>query len=209
MIDINRSAFLLPTKTFRRMTILLTIHHSPDTSQHKIAQKTNLSSAMVNSYIRKLTAEGIVTVSSRNNRDCNYQLTELGKEELTTLLMGYSAEIVQFYAQAKNEISTRIAALINGTRRVRLVLYGASETCELVMRALDNFPQVEVAAIVDSVPQKQGEAFNGFIVQKPESIPQLQPDCVLITSYAKQDEIYNATKHLETSGIKVRRLTTV
>lgn len=209
MININRSAFLLPTKIFRRLTILLTIYHSPRISQHKIAQETNLSSSMVNSYIRQLAADGIVTVSSRNNRDCDYQLTPTGKEELTSLLMGYSAEIVQFYAQTKNEISNRIASLINGKQQARLVLYGASETCELVMRALENFPQVEVVAIVDSVPRKQGESFNGFTVKNPEEIAAIKPDCVLITSYAKQDEIYNATKHLEKAGIKIQRLTAV
>lgn len=209
MINIDRSTFLLPTKAFRRLTILLTIHHSPSISQHKIAQETNLSGAMVNSYIRQLTAENIVTVTSRNNRDCNYQLTTQGKDELTSLLMGYSAEIVQFYAQTKNEISERIAALINGKKQTRFILYGASETCELVLRALENFPQVKVVAIVDSVLQKQGESFNGFTIKNPEEIAAIKPDCVLITSYAKQDEIYNSTKHLEKAGIKIRRLTTV
>lgn len=209
MINIDRSQFLLPTKAFRRLTILLTIHHSPSISQHKIAQETNLSSSMVNSYIKQLTGSGTVTVSSRNNRDCNYRLTRKGRVELTALLMGYSAEIVQFYAQTKNEISKRIAALVNGKMQSRFVLYGASETCELVMRALENFPQVEIAAIVDSVSQRQGEDFNGFTVQNPETIAALKPDCVLITSYAKQDEIYDATKHLEQEGIKVQRLATV
>lgn len=209
MINIDRSAFLLPTKAFRRLTILLTIHHSPSISQHKIAQETNLSSSMVNNYIKQLTTHGLVSVSSRNNRDCNYQLTKEGKNELTSLLMGYSAEIVQFYAQTKNEISNRIAALLTGKKQLRFVLYGASETCELVMRALENFPQVTIAAIVDSLPHKQGEAFNGFTVQKPDAIAAIKPDCVLITSYAKQDEIYDATKHLEKNGITVQRLATV
>lgn len=209
MINIDRSAFLLPTKAFRRLTILLTIHHSPSISQHKIAQETDLSSSMVNSYIKQLTSGGFIKVSSRNNRDCNYQLTAEGKNELTSLLMSYSAEIVQFYAQAKNEISKRIAALLNGRKQLRFVLYGASETCELAMRALENFPEVEIAAIVDSLPDKQGQLFNGFTVQQPNAIAAINPDCVLITSYAKQDEIYDATKHHEKNGITVQRLTTV
>jgi len=209
MISIDRSAFLLPTKAFRQLTILLAIHHSPQISQHKIAQETNLSSSMVNSYIRQLTEDGEIKVSSRNNRDRNYQLTGKGKAALNGLLMDYSAEIVQFYSQAKNEISKRIAALINGRKQTRVVLYGASETCELVMRALENFPQVEVAAIVDGVSGKQGQLFNGFTVQKPDVIPSIKPDFLLITSYAKQDEIYHAAKHLEKHGIKIQRLTTV
>ena len=209
MINIDRSEFLLPTKVFRRLTILLTINASSSISQHKIAHETNLSSSMVNSYIKKFAADGMLKVSSRNNRDCNYQLTGKGRDDMTSLLMSYSAEIVQFYSQTKNEISKRIASLINGKKKSRFVLYGASETCELVMRALENFPQVEVAAIVDSVAEKQGESFNGFTVQNPEAIETIRPDCVLITSYAKQDEIYESTKHLERNGIKIQRLTTV
>ncbi len=209
MISIDHSQFLLPTKAFRRLTILLTIHYSSSISQHKIAKETGLSSSMVNSYIKELTRAELIKISNRNNRDCNYQLTQQGKDELTSLLMEYSAEIVQFYAQTKNELSKRIAAILNGSRKTRIVLFGASETCELVMRAMDNFPQAKVAAIVDSVPEKQGSAFHGFTVMRPEEIEDIKPDCVLITSYAKQDEIYDSTRHLEKVGIKIQRLTTV
>lgn len=209
MISIDRSAFLLPTKSFRRLTILLTLNHSPKVSQHKIAQETNLSSAMVNSYIRKLVDQGLIKISNLNNRDCTYQLTAAGKKELTRLLMEYSAEIVQFYAQTKNELSERVAMLLNGEGRTRVVLYGASETCELVLRAMENFPQATVAAIVDSLPEKHNTLFHGFTIKKPEDIATIKPDWVLITSYAKQDEIYEATKHLEKEGITIQRLATV
>lgn len=209
MISIDRSAFLLPTKAFRRLTILLTLNHSPRISQHKIAQETKLSSAMVNSYIRELVANGLIKISNRNNRDCNYQLTIAGKKELTRLLMEYSAEIVQFYAQTKNELSARVAMLLNGGEETRIVLYGASETCELVLRAMENFPQATVAGIVDSLPEKHNTLFHGFTIRKPKDIAALKPDWVLITSYAKQDEIYKATKHLEKKGILIHRLATV
>ena len=164
---------------------------------------------MVNSYMKELTDDGLITISNRNNRDCNYHLTGSGKETLNSLLMAYSSEIVQFYAQTKNEISKCIAALINGNQQPSFVLYGASETCELVLRALENFPQITVSAIVDSLPQKQNTLFNGFTIRNPEEIEALRPGCVLITSYAKQEEIFLSIQHLEASGIKIQRLTTI
>jgi FlaA1/EpsC-like NDP-sugar epimerase len=209
MISIDRSDFLLPTKSFRRLTILLTINHSPRISQHKIAQETHLSSSMVNSYIKELVARRLIKISNLNNRDCDYQLTAAGTKELTRLLMEYSAEIVRFYAQTKNELSKRVAVLLNGSADTRIVLYGASETCELVLRAMENFPQATVAGIVDSLPEKHNTLFHGFRVRKPEEIAAIKPDWVLITSYAKQDEIYEATKHLEKEGITIQRLATV
>lgn len=161
---------------------------------------------MVNNYIKQLSACGSLTITNRNNRDCDYQLTRQGQQELNSLLMDYSAEIVQFYAQTRSEISKRLKKFFSRKRQISIVLFGASDTCELVMRALGDFPQANIVGIVDSNPSKHGVSFNGIPIRSPEIIESIHPDYVLITSYAKQDEIYEATKHFLEKGIKIKRL---
>ncbi len=204
-----RLSFLTPTRKFRILSILLTVYHHPAVSQHKIARSTSLSSAMVNTYIKELATGGLITLTSRNNRDLNYSLTASGKESLAALLADYSAEIVQLYTQAKNEIVQRLAAFLKPGQKTRLILFGASETCELVLRALENFPQAEVVGVVDSNTAKQNTVFHGHLISAPQRIRELAPDSVIITSFAKQDEIFDSIRSLENEGIAIQKLATI
>ena len=191
------------------MSILSTIHHHPHASQHKIASQTNLSSAMVNNYIRTLSQQGLINKESRNQRDFNYFLSKTGKKELMSLLTDYSAEIVQFYSGAKREISPRLAEILNGSSDARVVLHGASDTCEIVLQALLDFPETQMVGIVDSEPEKQGQILRGHTILAPDAILGSNANMVIITSFAKQNEIYESIAHLEQHGIKIHKLTTI
>jgi predicted transcriptional regulator len=206
MIKIDRSSFLLPTKAFRRLSILLSVHHTPDLSQHKIAEKNSLSSSMVNKYIKELVSFGYIKISNRNNRDVSYQLTKNGREQMLKMLIEYSAEIVQLYSQTKNEIISRVESIIVGKSIVRVVLFGASETCELVIQALKTFPEAKIVGIVDSDPAKHNTVFNDYVIISPEAVTALNPDYVIITSFARQDEIFKAGEQFMEQGIKMLKL---
>lgn len=209
MATTPKTIFLTPTKEFRRLSILSAILNHPEASQHKIAIKTNLSSAMVNSYINSLVKQGLVETKRRNQRDFSYYLTDTGKDALILLLGSYSAEIVQFYGGAKNEISRRLNGILNGSKNTRIVLYGASDTCELVLQTLLDFPDIQVVGIVDGEATKQNHTLRGHAILAPKNITACKPDMVIITSFAKQDEIYQNIAYLEEKGIKIRRLTTI
>jgi len=209
MTNTPKTIFLTPTKEFRRLSILSAVHHHPHVSQHKIAAQTNLSSAMVNSYIKTLTDQGFITTKNRNQRDFNYFLTKTGEELLSSLLMRYSAEIVQFYSGAKREIRQRLSGILNRSPGTKVVLYGASDTCEIVLQTLLDFPDAEVVGIVDGELEKQGRTLRDHTVLAPDAILGCNANLVLITSFAKQDEIYKDIVHLEKDGIKIRRLTTI
>ena len=209
MENLSTLQFLIPTKEFRKLHILLTIHKHPHSSQHKIASLVDLSSAMVNSYVKELAAQGYLELSNRNRRDLNYFLTPAGGEKLTSLVMGYSAEIVQLYSGAKREICQRLNEILNEKKHTDIVLYGASDTCELVLQSLHHFPDAHVVGIVDGMAEKQNKSMRNHKVLAPTAIPTFKPDMVIITSFAKQDEIYDHIAHLEKEGIKIRKLTTI
>lgn len=209
MISLTEPTFLNPTKTFRRLSVLLAIHQQSTPSQHKIAKETRLSSSMVNAYIKTLVKDGFITISNRNNRDYNYTITETGNMELMALLLGYSAEIVQLFSQSKKEISRRLAPFFHGKISQKIILFGAAETCEIVMQALEKFPQARVIGVADSDPSRQHSFFHNYLVIPPEAITSLAPDYIIITSFAKQDEIYQGIKDLEEKRIKILKLTSL
>lgn len=207
MIEPFNSRFISPTKDFRRLSVLFAINESPENSQNDIGEKTNLSSSMVNNYIKDFKQESLITVTGATNRTQNYFLTDKGRAVLSELLMGYSAEIVQLYSTVKHEISQILGGFYDeGIRTV--VLFGAAETAEIVHAAIKATDLV-VIGIVDSSREKQGKPFNGLTIRKPEDIRRIRPDGVIITSFARQEEIYHDVLKLVDDRIKIKKLSTL
>jgi DNA-binding MarR family transcriptional regulator len=207
MIEPFNAKFLMPSKKFRRLSVLMAIHESPRISQHKIARLAHLSSSMVNNYIKELQGRGLITVKGNTNRSRRYHLTSSGRDLLTSSLLSYSSEIIRLYSGAKSELAKRLCGMYEeGIRNV--VLFGAAETAEVVLAAIKETP-LNVAAVVDSDPVKQGEIFSGLIVQKPEALRQIWADAVVITSFGRQEEIHYCLQQLVGEGIRVVKLSDV
>jgi DNA-binding MarR family transcriptional regulator len=204
MIRLIESTFHTPAIKLRRLSVLMVIHDSPRLSQHKIAQLTDLSSSMVNNYMKKLQKEDLVKASGKTNRTQRYHLTLAGQKELFGLLLDYSAEIIQLYSAAKKQVADRLHRFHSEGIR-SLALFGAAETAEVVHAALKDTPLV-VKGIVDSNIGKQGSRFNGFVVQSPDSLKSMNADAVLITSFARQEEIYGCIQEVLGQQAQVKRL---
>ncbi|MFC1822691.1 winged helix-turn-helix transcriptional regulator [Thermodesulfobacteriota bacterium] len=204
MIQLTDAKFLTPTKRSRRLSIMLAIHNEPRLSQHKIGQIAQLSSSMVNNYIKEFLNEGIITVSGNTNRTQSYHLTSVGQKELMTLLLAQYTEIIQFYGVTKREVAKRLTHLhVEGIREV--ALFGAAETAEVVHTAINDTP-LKVTAIVDSDPDKQGKALNGFTVLAPQELKKIDADAIVITSFAKQEEIFAEIRELVGEKVRVKKL---
>ncbi len=162
---------------------------------------------MVNNYIKCLKAEGIIRVAGKTNRTLSYHLTQDGQNELRESLLAYSSEIVQLYSAVKCEIAQIMDGFYQEGIRT-LVLFGVAETAEVVFAALRNSPLI-VIGVIDSDSTKQGQPFNGLIVQAPQKLEEINPDAVLVTSFGKQDEIYACIQDLVGNKIKTKKLTDV
>ena len=207
MIEPFNSKYLLPTKEFRCLSVLFAINESSENSQSVIGGMTNLSSSMVNNYIKCFKKDDLITVTGKTNRTQNYFLTDKGRKVLTKSLLGYSAEIVQLYSAVKKEISYILSGFYeDGVRTV--VLFGAAETAEIVHSAIKDTDLV-VIGVVDNSEDKQGKLFNGQKIRKPEDIRKINPDAVVITSFARQEEIYTYLENLVGDTIKIKKLSTL
>jgi len=204
MIEPFCSKFLSPTTKYRRFSILLAIQHTPDTSQHKIARMTHLSSSMVNNYMKVFQREGLIAVTGRTNRTQRYHLTAAGRTALMAASLAYSSEIIQLYGGAKRHLVDRLnRAYDDGVRKV--ALFGAADTAEVVFAAIKQTP-MRVAGVVDSDPGKQGRLFNGLVIEAPEALAGRALDAVIITSFGRQQEIYECAERLLNNETKVLRL---
>jgi DNA-binding MarR family transcriptional regulator len=204
MIRSLHSEFLSPTKKSRRLSVLLAIHDAPESSQHTIGKNTRMSSSMVNNYIKQLKGEGLITISGDTNRTQSYHLTADGQQMLRGSLLHYSADIVQLYGSVKREIAKILSGFYEeGVRTV--VLFGAAETAEVVHLAIKKTHLV-VIGVVDSDAKKHGKPFNGLLIQSPEEVRRIQPDAVIITSFARQEEIHKYLKKRVGKKIKIKKL---
>ena len=204
MIKPLHSRFLSPTKKLRRLSVLLAIHDAPESSQHAIGRNTGLSSSMVNNYIKNFRHEGLITVAGKTNRTHSYHLTESGQAAVRKSLLLYSTDIVQLYGTVKREI----AKILNGyyEEGIRtIVLFGAAETAEMVHSSIKE-TQLIMIGVVDSDRTKHGKPFNGLIIQPPEQLERIQPDAVIITSFARQEEIHGYVKNLVGKAAKIKKL---
>ncbi|HIJ54523.1 MAG TPA: MarR family transcriptional regulator [Deltaproteobacteria bacterium] len=196
--------YLSPTKEFRRFSVLLSIHDTPDTSQHTIGKNAHLSSSMVNNYIKQFKGEGLITVSGNTNRTQRYHLTREGHQALRESLLSYSTEIVQLFGSVKQEIAKILGGYYEEGIRT-IALFGAAETAEVAHAAIKK-TQLVMIGVVDSDPQKQGKPFNGLLIQPPEELKRIQPDAVVITSFARQREIEKSIRQYISKKTKVKKL---
>jgi DNA-binding MarR family transcriptional regulator len=204
MIELFESKFLAPKKSFRRLSVLMAIHNFPEISQRKVGGIACLSSSMVNNYVKELQKQELITVTGDTNRTCEYYLTAKGRDELLSLLISYSAEIIRLYAEAKEEIVRRLRQIReDGVRSV--ALFGASSTAEVVSAGI-NEVQLNVVGIVDSDLKKQGNRFGGLVIQPPEALRGMDVDAVVVTSFGRQEEIHDFIRRFVDTKIRVLKL---
>ena len=197
--------FLRPSTDNRTLSILETLSVDSAVSQSALGERTGLSGAMVNSYLRDLKAEGFIEKRPLNAKSFEYVLTDNGHRERRALLDEYCAEIVRSYTALKTLVQSKLNGLAERGIR-RLALWGASETCEVALSAIRD-TELTVLALVDSDPAKHGRLLAGHAIFPPEILPAMNCDAVVITSFGRSEDIHAQLRPLaEAHGLEVVRL---
>lgn len=201
---ISDGKYLKPSKDTRVLAILDSLAKESELSQYELGRRLNLSGAMINQYLNSLQAERLVEFMPVNGKSFRYVLTPDGDAARRRMFSDYSSETIRLYTTVKAFIQDRLRAL-KGRDRKRLVLFGASETCEVVLSALRE-SEFTVVGLLDNDPEKHGRNFHGYVVSHPHVLESLNCDAVVVTSFGKQDEIYEQLKPLCSSrGIDIMR----
>lgn len=182
--------FFKPHKPLRVLSIMETFYLDSSLSQKELGKKTAMSGAMANQYINDLNGQGMIHPEAVNGKCYHYKLTSEGEKQRQTLLGEYCAEIVQIYSSLKELILQKLADLAV-KNKTSLALFGASETCEVVMSALQKSKKFQVVAIVDNDKNKHSNTFQSHVILPPATLENINFDAVVITSFGRQQEIYN------------------
>ncbi len=197
--------YFKPTTKLRTLALLEAVASDGRMSQQDMGGHTAMSIAMVNQYIRDMDARNLILCEPVNGKSYRYTLTEDGHRMRREFFGQYCAEIVQSYTILKNMVQDQLAPLL-GNDRTKLALYGASETCEVVLSSLTG-SAFTVVALLDSDPAKQGKFFHGHLVSPPEALSWIECDAVVITSFGRQEEIYQRlTRQTASQQLEIVRL---
>ncbi|MGE4297986.1 MAG: transcriptional regulator [Desulfovibrionaceae bacterium] len=180
--------FLKPTKKLRALAIMESLALDNMLSQHRLSELSGMSNAMVNQYLKTLKDEALIAFEPINGKSFSYCLTGEGETVRRTYFETYCSEIVRSYSALKSMILNKLQ-MLEEKGRTGLVLFGASETCEVVLSAIKDTP-FRIVAIVDNDPQKHGRTIHGHVIQPPVVLDNLACHAVVITSFGRQDEIH-------------------
>lgn len=193
--------YIRPSRKLRLLSVLQALAEDERLSQTRLARFSHTSSAMVNQYLAELHREGMVLFAPVNRKSFAYRLTDKGQEARRSMLEQYCAEMARGFASLKDLVRRRLEPLTQrrGAERapmdaapLRLALFGAAETAEVVLAALEGAP-FTVTLVVDNDDTKHGAPFHGLTVHPPAALldgtGRLAADAVVVASFAHQRAI--------------------
>jgi len=187
------------------LAILDSLSQDSALSQFELGKRLKLSGAMVNQYLRQLQEQNLIEFRPVNGKSYRYVLTSGGEKSRRQMFSDYSSETVRLYTNIKDLILAKLRALEPcGTRKI--ALFGASETCEVVLSALQG-TSFQVVAVVDNDPEKHGSLFHGHVIFSPLVLEHVECQSVIITSFGRQDEIHQQLQSVsQRRGLEIVRL---
>ncbi len=200
---ISKLQYFKPTKRLRQYFMLEALaQERKGLTQRELGQLAALSPAVVNQYLAEFIQAGLVERTPINRRDYRYQLTPQGQNLRRELMVAYIRETFQLFQHGKEELARILRAHQQRFGLRRIVFYSAGQVTEVLLQALEETP-LELRAIVDDDPEKQGKLFFGYPVVSREEISKLQPDAVIVTTFRYRNQIFRKIRNLEAQGIRV------
>ena len=197
-----KNRFLKPTEHLRNLQLLEEISKDSSVSQRKLSQRLGVALGVTNACLKKMISKGLVKAKGINHKRIAYYLTPKGFSEKTKLTYRFLQHTIRYYSNLKNNINARLSLLSQAKHR-RIICYGAGEVLEVAFIILNetNF-EFLILGIVDDDKDKHGKKMFGFEVKHPQTIKELKPDVVLITSIRYRDRIIrNLNSNKELKGI--------
>jgi len=201
----REDALFKPSEDMRDLQFLDELEKNPTISQRELSRKFNIALGVTNACIKKLARKGWVKVRGLNHRQIYYHLTSEGLGMKAKLTLKYLAYNVRLYTEMKNLFNRKLLEMANkGTKRV--VFYGVGDEMEVAYVTLQGV-DLDLVGIVDDDEEKQGTRLFGYRVEKPEVIPSLRPDGVLITSLTESERLLEGLKKkIDIKKVHVERL---
>lgn len=204
-MTIETKRYFKPSKEARVLSVLDSLSRDSSVTQQELGRRMNISGAMVNQYLREIQDSGYVEFRPLNGKSFRYMLTGSGDRKRQEMFSEYASETVQVYTDFKNLLLGKLSTLEErGIERI--VLFGASETCEVLLSALYG-TTFAVVALLDSDAAKHGRLFHGHVISPPEILPHINCEAVVISSFGRQEEIHQQIQDIcQSRNLEIVRL---
>ncbi len=198
-----RKAYI-PAPKLNQLLILRQIESNQNVKQFELANRCDLSVAMINNYIKKLERQDLVACRRKSSKTLSYHLTNRGREALDTLRRELLMELADHFADAKQKIRELITDNANGNPR-RVVLLGTGDLAELTFHALES-TDVKIVGVCDEDPSGTRREWCGREILSPSQIHFLDPDLIVITGPGLTAKTSCSLSDIQNLGIRLLRL---
>ena len=192
----KQNQFFITSKLFKELMILDIISKNAKTTQREMADKANVSVAMINEYIEKYSNDGSITLSYHSTKTVEYHITPIGEERRKYLYIQYLESSLDIYNNAKEECEHFLEDLYNKGFK-NILFYGAGEVAEILLYVIRTSPKtnIKVLAIIDDNKEKQNTLLTNKNIISIDEINNYQYDGILISSYTNntsiKEKLYN------------------
>jgi DNA-binding MarR family transcriptional regulator len=187
-------------ENIRTLKLLEEIEKGHVPSQRELAKRLNISLGLVNSFIKRLTAQGYLKLTTVPKNRIKYILTPAGAAEKARLSCKYIQYSFRFYKKAR-KILKKIFSGFEAEGNRRVIFYGAGYFAEIAYLSLKE-SGMHLVAVADEL--KAGEKFFGIKIVDPANIDSFVFDKILITTIESRD---TALEKILISGIPNSKVT--
>jgi hypothetical protein len=140
--------------------------------------------------LSNLIDEGLVERVMLGAEREGLRLSPAGEDYLRRLSIDFHLELLSLRSSSDRLFRDRVVALRSRGIR-RMALYGASDTARVLLEFLQG-SGIEVLAVVDDDPNKQGMQLVNVPIVNREALPGLEIDAVVVTTVAYAPRILTA-----------------
>ncbi|PKK98007.1 MAG: hypothetical protein CVV57_09310 [Tenericutes bacterium HGW-Tenericutes-2] len=195
--------FFKPTVLYKEYMILDMIEKNPNITQREMSKAIGIAVSMINDHISEYENKGLVKRKKHSTKTVEYFVTKKGTERRKVLNIGYLNASQHLYNSAKENIESFLVQIEN-KKFQNILLYGAGEVAQILLHSIETRvnSKINVLAIIDDDPNKQGNALNNKMIINRNQIIDYVHDGILISSYINnnkmlknlQEQNYSLTK---------------
>jgi len=176
----DNSNIFRPSGEMRDLRLLEELEKNPISSQRELSHKFNIALGVTNACLRRMARKGWIRIRDLNPRKIGYYLTPKGALEKARLTLNLISFRVQHYSDLKKIISQRFLEMQRDGMR-RIAFYGLSDEMEVAYITLQGV-NLKLVGIVEDDEKMIPQIIFGFEIEPVSRVPELKPDCILITS---------------------------
>lgn len=190
-VNAMKALYSMPHDSEIMLKILDNMGEGDALSQRSVARRLGVAVGLVNAYVKRCVAKGLLKVEQVPANRYIYYLTPVGFAEKSRMTIEYLSQAFNFFRAARRQCED-ILNYCAAQKWRRIALYGASDLAEVACISAAQCG-VTLVGVIDS------EASRGTFVGLPvylrlEDIPAV--DAVMITDLKMPQETYNALRAL-------------